>query len=283
MAIITIARGCFSHGQEIAEEVAKMLGYECISHEILLEASRFFHFPEKKLLESIHDAPSTLEKITHAREKFLSCVQAALLEHVKKDNVVYHGYAGHMLIPGISHVLKVRVIAEMEDRIALLQKKRNISRDQAVKFIEKEDKHRTDWYHYVYKADMSDPHLYDIVLNIGSLKVQDACQVICHVARRDTFQATPESEKAVHDLALSSHVKTALQEICDAEVTANEGIVVIHVRAQKLRKTGVTSPRLQVHVMEKIRADLTKEILGIVKEIPGIKDIACDIDLPYYS
>jgi hypothetical protein len=35
MAIITISRGCFSHGQEIAEKVARRLEYECLSREVL--------------------------------------------------------------------------------------------------------------------------------------------------------------------------------------------------------------------------------------------------------
>lgn len=39
-------------------------------------------------------------------------IQAALLEHVARDNVVYHGFAGQMLLEGIAHVLKVRVIAD---------------------------------------------------------------------------------------------------------------------------------------------------------------------------
>ena len=34
MAIITIARECCSHGAEIAEKVAVMLGYECITRRI---------------------------------------------------------------------------------------------------------------------------------------------------------------------------------------------------------------------------------------------------------
>jgi cytidylate kinase len=283
MAIITISRGCFSHGQEIAERVAEMLNYECVSQEVVIdEASQFFHIPDAKLMASIHDAPTILEKITHARDKFLSCIQAALLEHVKKDNIVYHGYAGHVLIPGICHVLKVRVIAGLEDRISLLQKKRNISRDEALRFVEREDRERADWNHYFFKADMSDPALYDIVLHIGKLTIRDACEIICTAARSDTYKATSDSEKAIHDLALSSHVRAALQEICEAEVTANDGMVHINVKAQRLKKTGFASPNLQDHVSEKIREDLTKEILQIVKKIPGVKDAICDIDLPYY-
>ncbi|MBU1162009.1 MAG: cytidylate kinase-like family protein, partial [Proteobacteria bacterium] len=53
MAIITISRGCFSHGQEIAEKVAGMLGYECISREVLIEAAKLFNVSEKKLIKSL--------------------------------------------------------------------------------------------------------------------------------------------------------------------------------------------------------------------------------------
>ena len=39
MSIITISRGSYNRGKEVAEKLAKELGYECISREILLEAS----------------------------------------------------------------------------------------------------------------------------------------------------------------------------------------------------------------------------------------------------
>ena len=49
MGIITIARGSYSHGQEIAEKVAQKSGYDCISREVILEASEEFNIPEIKL------------------------------------------------------------------------------------------------------------------------------------------------------------------------------------------------------------------------------------------
>ncbi len=282
MAIITISRGCCSHGQVIAEKTAEILHYECLSQEFLMEASQFFHIPEKKLMSSIHDAPGFLERITHAREKFLSCIKAALLEHVKTDNVIYHGHAGHLLIPGIAHVLKIRIIAEMEDRIALLRDRRKMSRREAVDFIETEDRHRAEWNHHFFNTDMSDPHLYDMILNIGRLRVQEACEIIATVARSEAYRTTPESEKAIKDLALGSHVQAALQEICDAEVTSNDGIVNIRVRGQKLRKTGIASPKVQSQVREQIREDLMQEIMEVIQGIPEVKEVKCAIDLPYY-
>ena len=43
MAIITISRGSYSKGKEIAEKVAQQLGYECIARRVLLEASEEFN------------------------------------------------------------------------------------------------------------------------------------------------------------------------------------------------------------------------------------------------
>lgn len=46
----------------MAEKLAKKLDYECISREILLEASEQFNIPETKLVRAIHDAPSFLKR-----------------------------------------------------------------------------------------------------------------------------------------------------------------------------------------------------------------------------
>lgn len=283
MAIITISRGCFSHGQEIAEKVAGMLGYECISREVLVDAAQWFNVSERKLIKSLHDAPNIVERITHGKAKYLLQIQAVLLEHVKKDNVVYHGHAGHLLLTEIPKVLKVRIIAEIADRVALLQQRQNLSRDQALKFIENEDKHRTNWTRYLYKMDLNDPRLYDIVINIGQLTIRDACEIVCSAARSEAYKTTPESNKAIRDLAIVSHVRAALREICEAEVSSNDGHVKVQVAAQKLRKTGQSSPALQMHIRSTIKRDLTRQILDITRQVPGVKNVVCEVGFPYYS
>ncbi len=68
MAIITISRGSYSKGQQIAEKVAKTLGYQCISREVLLEASKEFNIPEVKLVRVIDDAPSILGRFAYGKK-----------------------------------------------------------------------------------------------------------------------------------------------------------------------------------------------------------------------
>ena len=95
MAIITVSRGSYSKGRELAEKVAQRLGYECISREVLLEASKEFNIPEIKLVRAIHDAPSILDRFVYGKEKYVAFIQAAICRHLKNDNVVYCGLAGH--------------------------------------------------------------------------------------------------------------------------------------------------------------------------------------------
>lgn len=282
MAIITISRGSFSYGKEIAEMVAREIGYECVSREILLEASQFFNVSEKKLLESIHDAPSILDRVTHGREKYIEYIRAALLEHVRRDNVVYHGHAGHLLIPEINHVLKVRVIVDMDERVAQMQKSKKMSKNQAIAFIESEDDHRARWTRYLYKVDVDDPRLYDMILHINGLKVRDACEMICNAARSESFKTTPESAREINDIAISSHVKAALQKKFNAEVTSDNGIVHVSVASQRIRRTGHVSPRLQFNIQETMKDDICKDVNRIAKKISGVRGVVCDVGEPRY-
>ena len=141
MPIITISRGSYSKGSEIADKVAKRMGYECVSRDVLLEASDHFNIPEMKLVRALHDAPSVLDRFTHGKERYIAYIQEAFLEHVQKNNIVYHGLAGHFFLEGVSHALKVRVIADIEDRIRLEMEREQISAEQARHILLKDDLH----------------------------------------------------------------------------------------------------------------------------------------------
>ena len=65
MGVITISRGSYSKGKEIAEKLAQQLGYECVSRDILLETSTHFNIHELKLIRAIHDAPSIFERFKY--------------------------------------------------------------------------------------------------------------------------------------------------------------------------------------------------------------------------
>lgn len=231
MSIVTISRGSYSRGKEVAEKLGQKLGYECISREILLEASEQFNIPEIKLVRAIHDAPSILERFTYGKERYVAYLRAALFRHVQKDNVVYHGLAGHYFLQGIPHILKVRILANLEDRVAEEMRRENISAEEARYILKKDDDERRKWGLQVYGVDTWDPSLYDMVLHIKPMRVDEAVDLIHCALQMPSFQTTPQSHKLLDDLALAARVQAALvQEIPSAKVAVRDDAVFVSVK-----------------------------------------------------
>ena len=264
MAIITISRGSYSRGKEIAEKVAGRLGYECIGRDTLLEASEQFRIPEIKLIRAIHDAPSILERFGYGKEKYIAFIRVALLRHVKKDNVVYHGLAGQFLIEGIPHVLKVRVISDMEDRIALEMEREKISREEAQRILKSDDEQRRKWSKFLYDIDTTNSSLYDIVLHIRHITVEDAVDIIYHTVGLPHFQTTAQSQEILEDHLLASEVKIALIDMKpDMAVSARDGVVLVETKS---------------YISQEER--LYHQIKEIGESIPGVKEIRINVRPP---
>jgi cytidylate kinase len=232
MPIITISRGSYSHGKEVAEKLCAKLGYECVSREIILKASEHFNTPEIKLIRAIHDAPSILNRFTYGKERYIAFIREALLHYLKKDNVIYHGLAGHFFVQGVSHALKVRIIADLEERVAEeMRRQVGVSDDEARKILIKDDEERRRWSHHLYGIDTSDLSLYDMVIHIKSFTADDAVEMIAQAANRPSFQATPESQKAIDTLFIAAQVQAALvEEIPSATVGVENGEIVVNTK-----------------------------------------------------
>lgn len=252
MAIITISRGSYSKGREVAEKVAQRMGYQVVSRDVLLEASEKFHIPEVKLVRAIHDAPSILERFTHGKYCYLAFIRAALSERAVKDDLVYHGLAGHLLLKGVPHVLKVRIIADLEARVAAEMKRENLTQNQARSLLIKDDAERRKWTQSLYGVDPWDASLYDLVIHINQLTVDDAVDFIVQAAGRECFKTTVEAQQKIQDLALACRVKASLAEddCVDIAVTSEFGNVLVYTK-QDARK---------VHRMEDKLKLLTKKV-----------------------
>ena len=231
MSIITISRGSYTRGKEVAEKLAQTLGYQCLSRDILLEASELYNIPEIKLVRAIHDAPSILERFTYSREPYVAYIRAALLHQVQKDNVVYHGLAGHFLLKGVPHVLKVRIIADLEDRVKEEMKRENISAEEARRILRKDDDERRKWSKHIYGIDTWDPSLYDLVINIMRITVDGAVDIIKCALKDPCFQTTPEGQKLVDEMSLAARIEAALiEDIPSIQVEAKEAEVFIYLK-----------------------------------------------------
>jgi cytidylate kinase len=254
MTIITISRGSFSKGREVAEATAERLGFDCVSRDVLLDASDQYNIQEIKLERAIHDAPSILDRLTHGRQQYMAYIRSALAERVVGDDVVYHGLAGHLLLKGIQHVLKVRIIADLENRIAHEVTQEQISENDARERIARDDEARRRWTQSLYGVDPNDPSLYDLVIHIHRLTIDDAVSIICRTVAAEQFATTTTSQRKMVDLALACRVKAVLvQDFADVAVVCEYGNVLVYTS-----KTDRKARRLE----ERVRA-LAAQLAGI--------------------
>ena len=228
MAIITISRGSYSRGKEVAEAIAAKLDYECVSRDILLETCQEFSIPEIRLVKALHDAPSVLDRFNHGRERYMSYFRAAFLKHMAKDNIVYHGLSGHFFLQGIDHAIKVRIIANMEDRIKEEMKRENSSAEEARYILKKDDDERRKWAMSLYGKDTSNCNLYDLVLRVDIMTVEDVVGVLEGIIQQGRFDATPESTALLKEQALVASIHAKIVDIAPrATVNIKDRVVTL--------------------------------------------------------
>lgn len=261
MSIITISRGSYSRGKEVAEKVAEKLGYDCLSRDVVLEAAKQLHIPEVKLIRALHDAPSILDRLIGGKEKYVAEFRNVLLGFLRKDNIIYHGLAGQFFLKGVPHVLKVRILADIDYRVQEEMKRENISEKEAHRIIISDDEERRRWSLHLYGIDTWDPNLYDLVLKIGVLTVDCAVDIIVNAMNQPCFETTAESQQKLHDLALISELDTQLDPSLVDNITASNGELTV-----------------QLHAPKNKRKALTEMVQGVANTIPEIKNIVIKFD-----
>lgn len=258
MAIITISRGTYSGGKELAERISKELNYRLLSREELLtDAAKEFGVSESKLETALTFKPSFLESLSLRRIHYICYVQAAMAKEVQNDNVVYHGQAGHLLLQGVPHHLRLKVVADMEYRIKEAMERSSFSREKAIKYIQTFGDERDKWVKAIYGVDRNDPSTYDVVINLEKISIGAACKITEQLATTE-FTTTPESQKVMDNLVLASEIRAKIgmgRHIHDdnIEVEVEDGVVTL---------CGT--------VRSSLDGDMIREL---VRELPNVKDI----------
>ncbi|HEV2446089.1 MAG TPA: cytidylate kinase family protein [Candidatus Sulfopaludibacter sp.] len=261
MSVITISRGSFSGGKMLAECLSKSLGYRCVDRDVIVERAAAHGVTQEELRDALQKPPTFLERFQHKKYLYLVLIQAALAAEVRTGKAVYHGNAGHLLLRGGPHVLRVRIIAPIEFRVKMAQERLKRSREEVLDYIAKMDQDRRKWTQYLYGVDWGDPANYDIVLNLEFMKIQDGCEAVSTLARQRCFEFTPRCQAAMDDLALASRVRAELA--LDAATS--------HLEFEVESKQGAVRIRGAVSNMRDV-----EEVQRISTAVPGVTTLNLD-------
>ena len=127
MALLLISRGSFSGGVLISQCLAEA-GWKCLTREDLIAAVNTHGELANRVTASIEKAAHDYGKFSALRRPYKILTQLALLEYALQGNVAYFGYSGHLLLPGIPHAVRVRILAPVDLRVRLMRDREETSR-----------------------------------------------------------------------------------------------------------------------------------------------------------
>jgi len=260
MAIVMISSMFQGGREELAQTLARKTNWPVLSREELLDQARDVGIKVGRLEMAMIKRPGISEKLAREKELYLAFLTATLSEKALQGDLIYHGRAGHLLLPGVSHRLRVGLTAPWDVRVKRASMALRMTQDKADLYLSQLDEDVAKWIRYVHGADGNDPNHFDVFLNLENMGISNAAGILCATAELPDFQPTPASMKLLNDLHLASQARVRLAtdertQEAECQVLADEGVITVMYPPHQ--------------------AKLSKDIPKALADLEGCREIQC--------
>jgi cytidylate kinase len=268
MSIVAISETAGSGAIEVGRTLAATLGYAFADREIIEKAAEGYGEGVTTLTHATEEKPTLWERLTDTQRRYVTYVEATILEMAARDNVVLAGRASTVVLRHVPHVLRVRITASARVRVERLENQQGLVHEAAVDYVRRSDSERAARVKFIYQIDVDDPLLYDLVLNTDRLSVGRCVAVIREALAEDRFQSTADSRRATLDTSLAAQVRAALL----ANPTTRSLSLAVECRDTVVRLSGSASTLTDRSAAEEI-----------VAKISGVREVVNHIIAPWLS
>jgi len=207
--VITITRQYGSGGSDIAQLVARGLGWTVIDNQFVDEVARVAGLPTDEVAQREERAPGLLERLARtlavaSPELFIT---TAAVPRVEEDEativqlteriireaaghgrVVLVGRGAQALLAQRPDALHVYVVASKPWRMKLAVERLGVEPGSAEQVVDDTDRRRDQYVKTYYGRHRQDPTIYDLVVNAERLGFEGAAGVIVAEARRRAWR-----------------------------------------------------------------------------------------------
>lgn len=219
MCAVTVSRMYGSGGGEVAARLARQLGWSLIDHEVVVRVAHELGITEQEAAEQDERSESFISRALHSmslayppypgvmndvppppspaeRERgYHDALRRVIELAAKEGHTVIVGRGSHMLLGKRRDVLKVRVVAPLEQRVAYVARREGLSEREARDRIHDKDTARVRYVESTYHIRFGDPDQYDLTINTGILSLDDAVDLARLALERKARRLdAPESE-----------------------------------------------------------------------------------------
>ncbi len=200
--VITISREAGSGGDEIALKVSELLGYAYFDKTLMANVAKSLGISDESIedfSEDTYKVKSLVDRIllrkkpvtvsfnlkdnaqiskTLDEEECLSVIQTVINSLASRGRTVILGRGGQAILKNKVGVLHVRIIAPVDVRVKRIMKSEGLSREDALKLVEENDKAAAEYLKRFYNINWRDQLNYDMVLNTEKMDASTASKVI---------------------------------------------------------------------------------------------------------
>jgi len=269
MSSIAIVHGSFCGEEIIISKLSESLHLANLTaDETVGLASSISGMTEEKIRMVFSAKTSVFNKFTHEKERALSYLRLAVAEKLFEDNHLFIGMPGLLIPRGISHVLRVCLIANIKARVQKAMHHGGLTEKEAAKRVNQQEIDDVAWIRLAGETmDPWDPDLYDITIPMDKTDPEEGVELIEKSIWQPAIHPTEVSRRAVQDFLLAARVEVAL---------AREG----HVVAVAARGGQVT---LTINRQVLMLGRLEDELGSIARGVQGVESIQTKVGKKFHQ
>ena len=133
------------------------------------------------LTEEYEDIPQPTITRGHEVEDdvYIEAIESAMKEMAADGDVVFIGRGGHVILKDMPNVLRVGVVASLEDRVKTLMAREAIDSDEAIVALEQRDQARKYFFKKYFELDEPDnPNLFHFTINSSEISTNYAAEMV---------------------------------------------------------------------------------------------------------
>jgi hypothetical protein len=182
--IVTISRQFGARGAHLARLVADALGFHFWDRELLVEVAYRAHAPVEAITALDEHRRNPLEPLTASAvatpvttTEYRAALELAIRSIADRGSAIVVGRGAYCLVPP-DGALRVRVVSDLGHRVADFMRRRGLDEATARAEIAETEADRRAFVKELYGRDVDDPAGFDLMVNTGTLTLEQARDVV---------------------------------------------------------------------------------------------------------
>ncbi|NUO37080.1 MAG: cytidylate kinase-like family protein [Gemmatimonadaceae bacterium] len=213
MAVITVSRQYGSGGSEVAERVARALGWKLYDNAVVEEVAQRLRMTPAEVSAREERVPSLVERMASAmalgapemmpvvgdlvaqpsEERMVMVTQRVIEDAVRAGPAVLVGRGAQCMLASRTDALHVYCYAPVEELVRYAVEVLDIPFHEAGRKVAEVNHHREQWVKHHFKRDWRDFANYDLCVNTARLGLDGSAELVTLLAR-ERFGVTQVNE-----------------------------------------------------------------------------------------